>query len=357
MTDFEALYTQADTAHYNDDLDTALDLYTQAVALQPDDYDCWRWMGDIYLEKSEWDNAIDAFVKAYNLNPQDGDMLNDFALCYYENEAYADAILYYKKALHINPDLEVAHRNLGIALYELYRTDTQSAREIAHWWRDTFPTNPHAMVMAAAILGENVSEQNADYVQGVFDDFAEDFESKLHDLDYKAPDYIADALHRIFPLGDVLDAGCGTGLVGDKIAPMCTTLTGVDLSGEMLKIAKERGIYTHLHQADLNDFLRDTSAQYNAIVAGDVLCYFGDLQAILTQFYKAVSKGGIVIFTLEYDTKAPYFLTPSGRYTHDETTTRAILENIGFTNITITHKVLRTEHGNNVDGIVVTGRV
>lgn len=350
------IYELADTAHCAGDLDTALLYYKQVVQNDPTHYDAWRWMGDIYLEQADWQSAIKVFSKACTLCDNDANMCNDFALCCYENDDYEQAVIYYKQALYHNPDLQVAHRNLGLALYELYRTNRPLAIKNAHWWRQNFPNNPQAMVMSSAILGENKAKQNPDFVQGVFDDFAEDFEQKLQDLNYKAPEYIYQKIQSLSPLKLVLDAGCGTGLVGDKIRPLTDTLVGIDLSAEMLKIAEKREIYDTLHQVDLVAFLHDNKISYSAIVAGDVLCYFGDLTQIIQLFYHSLSQQGYLIFTVEYDKNQPFFLTPSGRYTHDENTTKQILQNTGFTNIITEHKILRTEHSVNVQGLVVVAQ-
>ncbi len=352
----DSLYTLADAAHCDGDLDTALSYYKQALHRDPRHYLSLRWAADIYLEKSDWQAAIDMFKTAYTVCHTDAHMLNDFALCYYENADYEQAVVYYKHAMQHDPELAVVHRNFGIALYELYRLNKPLAVENAHWWRHNFPDNPQAQVMASAVLGENIAQQNPQYVQGIFDDFAEDFEQKLHDLNYQAPTYVYQQLQDYIqnpPVYHILDAGCGTGLVGDKIRPLTTLLSGIDLSEQMLKIARDRHIYDHLHRSDLMAFLQDKQQVYNAIVAGDVLCYFGDLEPVISLFYTALQQSGVLIFTVEYDPQQPFLLTPSGRYSHDRTTTENILYAHGFKAVHISYEVLRTEHDDNVDGLVV----
>ena len=51
-------------------------------------------------------------------------------------------------------------------------------------------------------------------------------------------------------------------------------IVGVDLSGEMIKKAEQRGIYNDLHTADLMQFLSSEINAFNTIIASDVLCYF-----------------------------------------------------------------------------------
>lgn len=63
------------------------------------------------------------------------------------------------------------------------------------------------------------------------------------------------------PCLSVLDAGCGTGLLGQRLASeagrefphLQLAITGADLSCDMLAIAREKDCYKHLCQVDLND--------------------------------------------------------------------------------------------------------
>lgn len=87
---------------------------------------------------------------------------------------------------------------------------------------------------------------SAPYVAALFDEYAGNFDAALSRLDYKAPALVAQAVRDVVLgereqrqqqpplLGSVLDAGCGTGLVGVELRPMARRLVGVDLSGGML---------------------------------------------------------------------------------------------------------------------------
>lgn len=66
----------------------------------------------------------------------------------------------------------------------------------------------------------------------------------------------------------VLDAGCGTGAVADRLkARGFDVIDGVDLSPEMLKIAKAKQLYRTLIEADLNRPLDLPRSPYTAIVS------------------------------------------------------------------------------------------
>jgi SAM-dependent methyltransferase len=72
-------------------------------------------------------------------------------------------------------------------------------------------------------------------------------------LKYRAPDLIAEQIGRLVPARDidVLDLGCGTGLLGARLRMLARSLTGVDLSANMIEQARRRNIYDRLVRADL----------------------------------------------------------------------------------------------------------
>ena len=349
------LYRQAEKAHQNKDYQHAVTLYSKVIEQDPKNYKALRWLGDVYLELEDYDNAINAFEKALALDDTDADVLNDTALAYYEKDLPNQAVELYLKGIEINPEHDCLHSNLGKALYEMYlHTDTERAKEIAKNWKNTFPNNPEAAFMGSAIVGLNPAEQNIDFVKATFDDFASTFDEKLAELEYKAPELLASALQRHSThLGVVLDAGCGTGLVAPHVRNTINTIVGVDLSGEMIKKAEQRGIYSDLHTADLMQFLSSEINTFNTIVASDVLCYFGDLKPILTAFKIALKPDGILAFSVEKTDHKTYNLEASGRYKHAQSPLQSTLGECGYNILEIKIEALRMEHGNCVEGLVV----
>lgn len=65
----------------------------------------------------------------------------------------------------------------------------------------------------------------------------------------------------------LLDAGCGTGLVGGELVQRgFSALDGVDLSHGMLNIARSKGIYRQLEIADITRPLPFDPGSYGAVV-------------------------------------------------------------------------------------------
>jgi predicted TPR repeat methyltransferase len=66
----------------------------------------------------------------------------------------------------------------------------------------------------------------------------------------------------------ILDAGCGTGLVGATLHQSgYYNLEGFDYSVDMLERAKDKGVYTRLHQGDLTGRLDLPGNSYDAIIS------------------------------------------------------------------------------------------
>jgi len=69
----------------------------------------------------------------------------------------------------------------------------------------------------------------------------------------------------------VLDLGCGTGLSGEALhARGFHQIDGLDLSSEMLTLAKEKAIYSKLINDDLNTLVK-LDQIYNGMIAAGVI--------------------------------------------------------------------------------------
>jgi tetratricopeptide (TPR) repeat protein len=90
----------------------------------------------------------------------------------------------------------------------------------------------------ARLTGASPASPPADYVRGLFDQYAGRFDRHLREeLGYRGPELLRDALsaaraERSQPLhfDRVLDLGCGTGLMGRALFPHFDSIHGVDLS-------------------------------------------------------------------------------------------------------------------------------
>lgn len=98
----------------------------------------------------------------------------------------------------------------------------------------------------------------------------------------------------------ILDAGCGTGLVGQALAMAgAKTTDGLDLSPAMLEVASQTGVYRSLAQADLTRRIENADETYDIVtcVGTFTLGHVGPDPA-LREFVRVTKRNGIVVATI-----------------------------------------------------------
>ncbi|KAF2754566.1 S-adenosyl-L-methionine-dependent methyltransferase [Pseudovirgaria hyperparasitica] len=102
----------------------------------------------------------------------------------------------------------------------------------------------------------------------------------------------------------ILDAGCGTGLVGTCLAASPSLrnkflLDGIDLSPGMLAAAaRKTGIYQDLAIADLNARIPKPDESYDVVLCVGTLTKAHVGPGVLAEFVRLAVKGGLVVVTV-----------------------------------------------------------
>jgi predicted TPR repeat methyltransferase len=375
----------------------AVDLIRRAIEIAPDYLDAYNNLGNIFNQLDCPRDAIEAYKKALDLKPDHSDALRNLAIAQRKLERFQrsadeqrraierepenlenyywlattyrdlgrmdDALETLKKAIAVRPDA-AGFRNLGILYYGLGRIDEAKATYEA--WLRADPGNPVARHMLASCTGQDVPSRAEDaFVTHVFDNFAERFDTVLRRLEYQAPALVGEALRRTAgePRGDldIVDAGCGTGLLAPYLRPYARRLVGVDLSPKMLEKAAQRGEYDEMLATELTAYLRNSPEAFDIIASSDTLVYFGDLGEVLFAAHTALRPGGRLVFTLEHegnegDAPLGYRILPHGRYQHTEAYVRKTLNEAAFETVGIEKEALRREGSQYVGGLLVLAR-
>jgi len=135
----------------------------------------------------------------------------------------------------------------------------------------------------------------------LFDHWANTYD---HDLVHELG-YVADAeacrylVERIAdPGGRILDAGCGTGLVGRRLFNAgYHELHGSDFSAEMLEQAAKTGVYKTLKQHDLTCPLPGTM-QFDAVIAVGVFAFNVPNASHLVHLTRVLAPDGLAFVTV-----------------------------------------------------------
>lgn len=196
-----------------------------------------------------------------------------------------------------------------------------------------------------------------DYIRHLYQRFSATYETDMRqDLRYAAPEHLLAAIKQSLDGRKGLvaaDLGCGTGLFGSKLRPLCSCLLGVDLSPEMLQIAGSTQAYDRLECAEISEWLnQEPLERYELITFCDTLIYFGDLKPVLDGCFRHIKPGGLVAFTLEKSETPPLVLGDSGRFRHHRNHVRDAAALAGFEVAHRSEKTLRMEYGKPVVGLV-----
>ncbi len=140
-----------------------------------------------------------------------------------------------------------------------------------------------------------------------YEEWAKGYESENIGNGYRVPGIGCSLVARHVDCneGAVLDAACGTGIVGGILELLgYQEIIGSDLSPAMLKSADTLTAYQRLYEHDLSNPLPEADNTYNAVVC------FGSLgpghapAACLEEFIRITRPGGHVVFNTRAETYA-----------------------------------------------------
>jgi len=230
-----------------------------------------------------------------------------------------------EQALELAPDWPDLHFTIGETATAADRRD----RAVAAFSRylALVPEDRHGALPLLALLGATPTPDAlpAAYVAALFDEYAPRFErSLLVGLGYQGPELLQQAIERVrgpaTGFGAVLDLGCGTGLIGERMRMRSSWIDGVDLSQAMIAQAARKGVYDTLHRAELTAHMAGESRRFDLVTAADVLIYLGDLEPILAAAAGCLADSGLLGLTVEAaETDGPgveHRLRPSRRFAH-----------------------------------------
>jgi predicted TPR repeat methyltransferase len=289
-----------------------------------------------------------------------GDLLADrradYAQTLFASADHAAAAELMLGALELAPTWAMGWFRLG-EMHEAAGAVDQAAEA----WRMTLKLDPAdrpgaalklELVGAAALSAAPPSS----FVEALFDQYAGSFDTALVEkLGYRVPELLDRAIRaRRNHLGHVIDLGCGTGLMGERLRPITEILEGYDISAAMLKKAEAKRVYDKLAKADLRTIHLER-ASADLITAADVFMYLGALDGIFAKVGSTLRSGGLCAFSVEHHAGPEDFvLRSSRRYAHSETYLRRLLSEAGLSASSFERATIRMDRGEAIEGLIVT---
>jgi predicted TPR repeat methyltransferase len=149
------------------------------------------------------------------------------------------------------------------------------------------------------------SSRNIQELADRYDAWAENYEHDLCSFGYKSPDVITGLIGRYVEKqdGPILDAGAGTGILGEKLASCgYNDLTGIDLSRSMLEVANKKGIYKDLRKMVLGERLDFSDDYFSAVVSMGVFTENHAPPESFDELIRITRPGGHIVFSVRSDT-------------------------------------------------------
>ncbi|MEN9222360.1 MAG: methyltransferase domain-containing protein [Thermostichus sp. BF3_bins_97] len=283
-------------------------------------------LADLLQAQGEFEAAVTHYLQAWQGSQQEPDIPYQIGMCLWKQGQGEAASAWFRQAISLQPDHSDARYMLAI-LGELPLPDK----------------TPPAWVIR------------------LFDEYAPRFEQHLLEkLNYQGPQALLQGILAVAAaqgstpwFEQALDLGCGTGLVGSQMRPYVKQLSGVDLSGRMVELCRQKGLYDVLIQEDLLTLLHTTQARYDLILAADVFIYLGDLAQVFPACARVLHSGGLLAFTVEQGSTPGYELgSTTGRFAHSETYVRQQADRAGLDPVYHQGFTLRQEGTMGVPGAV-----
>ncbi len=337
----------------NNNLDDAIKCFTWAIDIEKTFQLAYVELFDVLFMKkkfSEIELLIEQTIKVFG---ESSDFYHQMGIYYARLNSFINAKKYFELSIGLNKDYVEGWNSLGILLLEngIKEESVMALREV----KRINPNHP-ILHLLYSLEGNTVDSASKEYVEELFNDFAESFNNNLlNELNYSAPEDLLLLLKENTDLieikKDVLDLGCGTGIFGSKIKQYSKNLIGVDLSGKMLEKAKDLNVYSNLIKSDINEFLEKEISTYDLIASTDVFIYVGRLDNVFNHSKRLLSKNGVLAFSLEslehvnHSSQDDFKLTETGRYVHSLNYINRLAEANGLVNIKTTTSTIRIEKG------------
>ena len=157
--------------------------------------------------------------------------------------------------------------------------------------------------------------------QDYYDAFSNNYERHRHRGYHRLIDELEVSVAQAHCRGTVLEAGCGTGLILQRLQHAVGHPVGVDLSAGMLRKARQREL--SIAQASVNA-LPFADNSLDGVISFKVLAHVPDIRGALREFARVTKPGGRMVLefynrnSLRYLVKRLKRPTQTGAAYHDE---------------------------------------
>ena len=138
--EWTAIVCQALGSIYGDikgNTEAAVATYQAGIILDPNNYDLYLSLGDIYFAEYDLDKAVKTYCDAIMLCPDDYRAYSKAGVALWEKDYLEEALVAYHKSIELNPENEFSHNNLGI----IYLDGLGDAEEALEYFEQAIEIN------------------------------------------------------------------------------------------------------------------------------------------------------------------------------------------------------------------------
>lgn len=306
-----------------------------------------------HLASGEAAEAVAAARELSQLAPDWADAAVAFGRALIANGALPVGIGELQRALRLDAENGAAE----LALAEAWTDAGEAEKAEAHLVRAEQRGADGAAVRGRLAAMQGAARADAGFVRHLFDQFSTDYDERMRGkLGYRAPEILAELALTVsggrLRKTATLDLGCGTGLAAKVFKRFATTLTGIDLSPQMIAQADSAGLYDALEVADIEAWPATTRKRFGRVIAADVFVYLGDLARVCAGVKRVLRPGGLFLFTVErLEGAEDFVLQPTRRYAHSAAYVERLAGETGFNVRGLMHCTPRFNAGQPISGL------
>jgi ubiquinone/menaquinone biosynthesis C-methylase UbiE len=152
------------------------------------------------------------------------------------------------------------------------------------------------------LLGEVYKSTSTQDVAAIYDKWAKTYDAEMAAAGYRHPSICLALLSRHLPKTNapILDAGAGTGLIGEWLQIMgYPNVEALDISKGMLAVAATKNCYSKFHNQALGTTLPFPTAHYAGVISSGVFTSGHVGAEGLDELIRITKPGGVIVLTVK----------------------------------------------------------
>lgn len=152
------------------------------------------------------------------------------------------------------------------------------------------------------IIHESHKIKSKEKLREYYKTWSNNYDNDVRSCQYNGPETITNILTKNYNIygSSILDVGCGTGLLGDYLFKnkYQISIDGIDISPEMIEIARKRKYYDDLRIVDIFNVTTSQNKKYDYIVSAGMFTHNHVGPSAVENILHFLERDGVLIFTV-----------------------------------------------------------